>query len=87
MARYTGASCRLCRREGEKLYSRVKDALQINVDCQERICSWTARTKQKELSEYGLQLRENRKQEDTMEFLKASSEGTLKWLLKERNHR
>jgi len=41
----------------------------------------------KKLSEYGLQLREKQKARDTMEFLKASSEGTLKWLLKERNHR
>ena len=31
MARYTGASCRQCRREGMKLFLKVIDVIQINV--------------------------------------------------------
>ena len=30
MARYTDASCRLCRREGMKLYLKGEDAIPIN---------------------------------------------------------
>jgi len=83
MARYTGASCRLCRREGEKLYLKGER-------CTTNKCAIARRgyapgqhgQNKKKLSEYGLSFVKNRKQEDTMEFLKASSEGTLKWLLK-----
>jgi len=31
MARYTGATCRLCRREGMKLFLKGIDVIQINV--------------------------------------------------------
>ena len=30
MARYTEAVCKLCRREGQKLFLRVRDATQIS---------------------------------------------------------
>lgn len=62
MARYTGASCRLCRREGEKLFLKGDR-------CYTSKCSVTKRAyapgqhgqQRKKLSEYGLQLREKQK--------------------------
>lgn len=62
MARYTGASCRLCRREGEKLFLKGDR-------CYTDKCSVTRRVyapgqhgqQKKKLSEYGLQLREKQK--------------------------
>lgn len=62
MARYTDAKCRLCRREGEKLY--LKGAKCWTVKCilnkKDRppgVVSW----KRPRVSEYGLQLREKQK--------------------------
>jgi small subunit ribosomal protein S4 len=62
MARYTDASCRLCRREGEKLYLKGER-------CTTNKCSISRRPYapgqhgqgRKKLSEYGLQLREKQK--------------------------
>lgn len=63
MARYTGAVCRLCRREGEKLHLKGER-------CYTGKCSIDRRSGQtpgqhgkgrKKLSEYGLQLREKQK--------------------------
>ncbi|NMB34370.1 MAG: 30S ribosomal protein S4 [Clostridium sp.] len=62
MARYTDASCRLCRREGEKLYLKGER-------CTTNKCSISRRgyapgqhgQGRKKLSEYGLQLREKQK--------------------------
>ena len=62
MARYTGAVCRLCRREGTKLYLKGDR-------CYSDKCSITQRQYapgqhgqgRKKLSEYGLQLREKQK--------------------------
>ncbi len=62
MARYTGAVCRLCRREGMKLYLKGDR-------CYTDKCSVARRpaapgqhgTSRKKLSEYGLQLREKQK--------------------------
>ncbi len=62
MARYTGPSCRLCRREGEKLYLKGDR-------CYTDKCALTKRsyapgqhgTSRKKLSNYGLQLREKQK--------------------------
>ncbi|GAE89573.1 30S ribosomal protein S4 [Acetivibrio straminisolvens] len=62
MARYTDASCRLCRREGEKLYLKGER-------CTTNKCSVARRgyapgqhgQNKKKLSEYGLQLREKQK--------------------------
>ena len=31
MARYKDEQCRICRREGQKLFLKVQDAIQINV--------------------------------------------------------
>ncbi len=62
MARYTGAVCRLCRREGQKLYLKGDR-------CYTNKCSIGRREyapgqhgmARKKLSEYGLQLREKQK--------------------------
>ncbi|AUS98119.1 30S ribosomal protein S4 [Clostridium thermosuccinogenes] len=62
MARYTEASCRLCRREGEKLFLKGER-------CYTNKCAISRRAyapgqhgqNKKKLSEYGLQLREKQK--------------------------
>jgi small subunit ribosomal protein S4 len=68
MARYTGPVCRLCRREGEKLFLKGEK-------CNKSICPITIRTMKKkgmppgqhadarrrQMSEYGIQLREKQK--------------------------
>lgn len=62
MARYTGASCRLCRREGEKLFLKGDR-------CYTEKCAVTRRQYapgqhgqgKKKISEYGIQLREKQK--------------------------
>jgi small subunit ribosomal protein S4 len=68
MARYTGPVCRLCRREGEKLFLKGEK-------CNKGICPITMRTSKKKglppgqhadarrrnMSEYGVQLREKQK--------------------------
>jgi small subunit ribosomal protein S4 len=62
MARYTDASCRLCRREGEKLFLKGDR-------CYTNKCAITRRVyapgehgqQRKKMSEYGLQLREKQK--------------------------
>ncbi|MGI6668526.1 MAG: 30S ribosomal protein S4 [Acetivibrionales bacterium] len=62
MARYTDASCRLCRREGEKLFLKGER-------CYTNKCSVVRRAyapgqhgqQRKKMSEYGLQLREKQK--------------------------
>jgi len=62
MARYTDASCRLCRREGEKLFLKGER-------CYTNKCSVARRSyapgqhgqQRKKMSEYGLQLREKQK--------------------------
>lgn len=62
MARYTDASCRLCRREGEKLFLKGER-------CYTNKCSVAKRAyapgqhgqQRKKMSEYGLQLREKQK--------------------------
>lgn len=62
MARYTDASCRLCRREGDKLYLKGER-------CYTNKCAISRRAyapgqhgqQKKKLSEYGIQLREKQK--------------------------
>ena len=62
MARYTDASCRLCRREGEKLFLKGER-------CYTNKCAISKRTyapgqhgqQKKKMSEYGIQLREKQK--------------------------
>lgn len=62
MARYTGAVCRMCRREGQKLFLKGER-------CYSDKCSFTSRgyapgqhgQNRKKVSEYGMQLREKQK--------------------------
>ena len=62
MARYTGSSCKLCRREGEKLFLKGER-------CYTEKCAISKRgyapgqhgRQRKKLSEYGIQLREKQK--------------------------
>ena len=62
MARYTGPSCKLCRREGTKLYLKGERCLSDK-------CAFNRRTNapgqhgaaKKKLTEYGMQLREKQK--------------------------
>ena len=62
MARYTDASCRLCRREGDKLFLKGQR-------CYTQKCSLVRRSfapgqhgqGRKKVSEYGVQLREKQK--------------------------
>ena len=62
MARYTGPSCKLCRREGAKLYLKGER-------CMSDKCAFNRRTSapgqhgaaKKKLTEYGMQLREKQK--------------------------
>ena len=62
MARYTGPSCKLCRREGVKLYLKGERCLSDK-------CAFNRRTSapgqhgaaKKKLTEYGMQLREKQK--------------------------
>ena len=62
MARYTGATCRLCRREGQKLFLKGDR-------CYTDKCAFVRRSyapgqhgqKRAKLSEYGTQLREKQK--------------------------
>ncbi|MCX7748617.1 MAG: 30S ribosomal protein S4 [Clostridia bacterium] len=62
MARYTGASCRLCRREGEKLYLKGERCYTDKCSVAKRVYAPGQHGQQKKkLSEYGIQLREKQK--------------------------
>lgn len=63
MARYTGPVCKLCRREGEKLF--LKGSRCLSAKCAFEKRSYTpgqhGLTRRSKLSEYGIQLREKQK--------------------------
>ncbi|MDP4118245.1 MAG: 30S ribosomal protein S4 [Bacillota bacterium] len=63
MARYTGAVCRLCRRQGEKLYLKGDRCYtnKCSVGRREYAPGQHGMARSKKLSEYGLQLREKQK--------------------------
>ena len=79
MARYTGATCRLCRREGMKLFLKGDR-------CYTDKCAFSRRSyapgqhgaSKKKVSNYGVQLRE--KQKEYTECWKANSELIMKKL-------
>lgn len=81
MARYTGAVCKLCRREGQKLFLKGER-------CYSDKCALSRRSyapgqhgqNRKKVSEYGLQLRAKQKTDASMVFLKVSSLNISKWL-------
>jgi small subunit ribosomal protein S4 len=62
MARYTGPVCRLCRREGEKLFIKGERCMKQSCAMNKRpVAPGQHGTSRKKLSEYGLQLREKQK--------------------------
>ena len=63
MARYTGAVCRLCRREGEKLFLKGERCYKSDKCAVEKRAYAPGQHGQnrKKMSEYGLQLREKQK--------------------------
>lgn len=75
MARYTGAVCKLCRREGQKLFLKGER-------CYTGKCAVSKRNYapgqhgqgRKKVSEYGLQLRAKQKPDVITEFLKGNSD-------------
>lgn len=75
MARYTGAVCRICRREGQKLFLKGQK-------CYSEKCAFNKRAfapgqhgqSRKKMSEYGLQLREKQKARKTYGILESQME-------------
>ena len=63
MARYTGAVCRLCRREGQKLFLKGDRCYTEKCSIERRgyAPGMHGNARNKKLSEYGLQLREKQK--------------------------
>ena len=81
MARYTGAVCKMCRREGKKLYLKGER-------CYSNKCAFERRSyapgqhgqSRKKTSEYGLQLRAKQQAKRYYGFRKASSTSISSWL-------
>ena len=68
MARYTGPVCRLCRREGQKLYLKGDKCYTDKCPVAKRnYAPGQHGQSRKKLTEYGLQLREKQKFVDSME--------------------
>ncbi|MEL7654573.1 MAG: 30S ribosomal protein S4, partial [Bacillota bacterium] len=62
MARYTDASCRLCRREGQKLFLKGERCYSPKCAIEKRnYAPGQHGQSRKKISEYGLQLREKQK--------------------------
>ena len=63
MARYTGAVCRLCRREGQKLFLKGDRCYTDKCALEHRSYApgMHGNARNKKLSEYGVQLREKQK--------------------------
>lgn len=62
MARYTGASCRLCRREGQKLFLKGERCYSVKCAMEKRsYAPGQHGQSRKKISEYGVQLREKQK--------------------------
>ena len=63
MARYTGAVCRLCRREGQKLFLKGDRCYTDKCAIERRAYApgQHGNARNKKLSEYGVQLREKQK--------------------------
>ena len=62
MARYTGPSCKLCRREGAKLYLKGERCLSDKCEFNRRACAPGQHgAAKKKMTEYGTQMREKQK--------------------------
>jgi small subunit ribosomal protein S4 len=73
MARYTGPVCRLCRREGTKLFLKGERCYSAKCALSKRpsVPGEHGQARQRRLSEYGLQLREKQKARRTYGVLEA----------------
>ena len=67
MARYTGSVCRLCRREGCKLFLKGEKCYgaKCPVDLRHTVPGEHGQARQRKMSEYGMQLREKQKAKRT----------------------
>ena len=67
MARYTGSVCRLCRREGCKLFLKGEKCYgtKCPLDLRHTVPGEHGQARQRKMSEYGLQLREKQKAKRT----------------------
>ena len=75
MARYTGAVCRLCRREGQKLFLKGQRCFTDKCAVQRRAYAPGQHGQsRKKMSEYGLQLREKQKARRTYGLLESQFE-------------
>jgi len=79
MAKYTGPSCRQCRREGVKMFLKGDRCFTDKCAIVRRstIPGQHGSARRGMMKEYGLSFVKNRKQRDIMAFLKSSSETTL----------
>lgn len=85
MSRYTGAKCRLCRREGVKLYLK-------GIRCEGERCAFGRRQQapgqhgasRKRLSSYGLQLREKQKAKRIYGILEKQFAGYVRKAMKKK---
>ena len=82
MAKYTGADCRICRREGCKLFLKGER-------CTSKKCAMERRPNvpgvhgatRKKVTEYSLQLREKQKVKKAYGLLENNSKHIMKWLI------
>ena len=67
MARYTGPSCKLCRREGCKLFLKGEKCYgaKCPLDLRHTVPGEHGQARQRKMSEYGMQLREKQKAKRT----------------------
>ncbi len=81
MARYTGSVCRLCRREGMKLFLKGER-------CYSQKCAFVKKPtppgqhgqgRRSKVSDYGLQLREQQRRAGPTAWSRASSIITMSW--------
>lgn len=81
MAVYREAKCKLCRREGAKLFLKGDKCYMEKCPFNKRpVAPGQHGASRKKVSEYGLQLRENRRRREFTAFRKGSSASIMKLL-------
>ena len=79
MARYTGSVCRLCRREGIKLYLKGERCYSDKCAITRRQYAPGQHGRNRRKLEYGLQLRKSKRPEDCMESWNVNLKDILRW--------
>lgn len=80
MARYREAKCKLCRREGGKLFLKGDKCYMEKCPFNKRpVAPGQHGAARKKVSEYGLQLREKQEPREFTAYRKASSVSITKW--------